>query len=112
MHLNWKPTKIFYGWWIVAASLVIALYAGGVTFYGFTAIFEPIANEFGWSYTKISLAASLRGLEMGLLAPITGRLVDRWGPRRLIFGGAIIICLGLILLSHTTSIGMFYGAFT
>jgi len=111
MHLNWKRTKIFYGWWIVAASLVIALYAGGVTFYGFTAIFEPIANEFGWSYTKISLAASLRGLEMSLLAPITGRLVDRWGPRRLIFGGAIIICLGLILLSHTTSIGMFYGAF-
>ena len=110
MRLNWKRTKIFYGWWIVAASLVIALYAGGVTFYGFTAIFEPIANEFGWSYTKISLAASLRGLEMSLLAPITGRLVDRWGPRRLIFSGVFITGLGLLLLSRTDSLSMFYIA--
>ena len=51
-------------------------------FYGFTAVFEPIAGELGWSYTQISLAASLRGLETGLLAPLLGLLADRWGPRR------------------------------
>lgn len=112
MRLNWKPPRVFYGWWIVAASFLITLYTGGVIFYGFTTIFEPIANEFGWSYTQISLAASLRGLEIGLLAPLMGILVDRWGPRRLIFSGAIITCLGLALLSRTTSLGMFYGAFT
>ncbi|MFC1907313.1 MFS transporter [Chloroflexota bacterium] len=109
--LNWRPTELFYGWWIVAASFFIALYVGGIIFYGFTAFFEPIASELGWSYTQISLAASLRGLEMSLLAPIIGILVDRWGPRRLIFSGAIITALGLILLSRTTSLVMFYGAF-
>jgi len=102
---------VFFGWWIVGASFVIALYTGGAIFYGFTAIFEPIASEFGWSYTQISLAASLRGLEMGLLAPFTGIFVDRWGPRRLIFIGIIITALGLIVLSGTTSLAMFYGAF-
>jgi len=106
-----KRPRIFYGWWIVSACFLIALYVSGIIFYGFTAIFEPIANEFGWSYTQISLAASLRGLEMGLLAPFFGILVDRWGPRKLIFSGAIIIGLGLILLSRITSLGMFYGAF-
>ena len=111
MRLNWKPSKVFYGWWIVCATFLIALYVGGVIFYGFTAIFEPIANEFGWSYTQISLAASLRGLEASLLAPIIGILVDRWGPRKLIASGAIIITLGLIMLSRTTSLGMFYGSF-
>ena len=79
--------------------------------YGFTAIFEPIVNEFGWSYAQISLAASLRGLEIGLFAPFFGMLVDRWGPRRLLFGGGIITTLGLVLLSRVTSLGMFYGAF-
>jgi len=111
LNLDWKPRRIFYGWWIVGACFVISLYGGGVVFYGFTALFEPLANEFGWSYAQISFAASLRGLEAGLLAPLVGVLVDRWGPRRLLFSGAIITGLGLILLSNTTSLGTFYGSF-
>ena len=102
---------MFYGWWIVGASFFISLCVGGIVFYGFTVFFEPIVNEMGWTYTQVSLAASLRGLEMGLLAPLTGMLVDWWGPRRLIFSGIIITAAGLILLSTTTSLGMFYGAF-
>ncbi len=50
-------------------------------------------------------------MEAGLLAPLFGILVDRWGPRRLIFGGTIITGLGLIMLSRITSLSMFYGAF-
>jgi len=111
LNLDWKPRRVFYGWWVVGACFFISLYTGGVVFYGFTAIFEPLVDEFGWSYVQISLAASLRGLEAGLLAPLVGMLVDRWGPRRLLFGGLIIISLGLMLLSRTTSLGMFYGAF-
>jgi MFS family permease len=110
-NLNWKPHRIFYGWWIIVACFFISLYTGGVIFYGFTAIFEPLKQQFGWSHTQISLAASLRGLESGLLAPLVGMLVDRWGPRRMLFGGLIIVSLGLMLLSRTTSLGMFYGAF-
>ena len=109
--MNRKPSRVFYGWWVVGAAVFIGLYVAGVVFYGFTAIFEPIANDLGWSYTQISLAASLRGLEAGLLAPVIGILVDRWGPRRLIFSGAIIVAIGLTMLSHTTTLAMFYGAF-
>ncbi len=106
-----RSHKVFYGWSIVGASFFIALCVGGVVFYGFTVFFEPIAGDLGWSYTQVSLAASLRGLEMGLLAPLIGILADRWGSRRLIFGGIVIIAAGLTLLSNTTSLGMFYGAF-
>ena len=48
---------------------------------------------------------------MGLVASLVGVLVDRWGPRKLLFCGSIIIGLGLMLLSRTTSLGMFYGVF-
>ena len=98
-----KPHKIFYGWWLVGASVLVGMYMAAVIFYGFTAFIEPMAEELGWSYTKISLGASLRGLEGGLLAPIFGILIDRWGPRRLIFLGAILLSLGLFLLSRTTA---------
>ena len=108
--MDLKPSKVFYGWWIVGACFLIALYTSGVIFYGFTAIFEPIADEFGWSYTQISFAQSIRGLEVGLVAPLVGILVDRWGPRRLIFGGVCITGLGLLLLSRTDSLSIFYIA--
>ena len=102
---------MFYGWWIVSASVVIALYTGGVVYYGFTALFEPIANEMGWSYTQVSLAASLRNMEADLLAPVIGILADRWGPKRLILSGAVLTAIGLMLVGRTASLGMFYGAF-
>lgn len=105
------PSRIFYGWWVVGASLLTAFYTGGAIFYGFTAFFEPIASEFGWSYTQISFAASLRGLEIGLLSPFVGILVDRLGPRRIVFSGVLIVSIGLLLLSRASSLLTFYFAF-
>jgi len=111
MPSNKSKPKFFYGWWIVGACFFFAFYIGGGVFYGFTSIFEPIVDEFHWSYTQVSLAASLRGIEVGLLAPVIGLLVDRWGPRRLMFVGAIMAGSGLILLSRVNSLPMFYVAF-
>jgi MFS family permease len=106
-----KNSKVFYGWWIVGAGFLIAVYVSGFINFGFTAVFEPIASDFGWSYAQVSFAASLRGLETGLLAPVVGLLMDRWGPRRLVLGGATIIGLGLFLLSRINSLATFYGVF-
>jgi MFS family permease len=88
----------------------MALYFGALM-YGFTAFFEPITDEFGWSYTQVSLAFSLRGLEIGFLAPVMGFFVDRFGPRKLAISGTFIVGLSLILLSLTNSLVMFYSAF-
>ncbi|MBW2561534.1 MAG: MFS transporter [Deltaproteobacteria bacterium] len=102
--------RIFYGWWIVGACFLIAFYVSSVIFFGFTVFFEPLVREFGWSYTQISFASSLRGLEMGILSPLIGFLVDRFGSRRLLLAGTITVGIGLILLSYTQSLLMFYGA--
>jgi MFS family permease len=106
-----KQTKIFFGWYIVGACVIITLYTGGVVHFGFTAVFEPIAKEFSWSYAQVSLASSLRGLEMGLLAPFMGFLVDRCGPRKLIFLGSCTTFAGFLLLSNVHSLPMFYISF-
>lgn len=98
----------YYGWRILIACFIITLYVGGTVTYGFTAFFEPIRREFHWSYTQISLASSLRGLEMGIFAPIVGFLVDRFGSRKLLLIGTIIVGIGLILQGFTQSLLMFY----
>jgi len=102
---------VFYGWWIVLASFILSFYIAGSVFYSFTAFVEPLVAEFGWSYTQISIAASLRGLEMGILAPVVGIFIDRFGPRIVILFGMIISGFGLIFLGMTHSLVMFYGAF-
>ena len=102
---------LFYGWYIVIACFFISFYISGAVVFSFTAFFEPIANEFGWSYTQISIAASIRGLELGLFAPVMGFLVDRFGPRRLLLCGTFAIGAGCLLISQVQSLAMFYGAF-
>jgi len=83
----------------------------GVIGFGFTALIEPLSQEFQWSYAQIALASSLRGVEVGLLAPLVGLFVDRWGPRRLMLGGAILAGLALTVVSQTSSLGTFYAIF-
>jgi sugar phosphate permease len=102
--------SVLYGWSIVGTCFFINLYTNGAVQYGFTAFLEPIVREFGWSYAQVSLAASIRGFEMGLLAPVAGLLIYRLGPRWLVFTGTCSIGLGLMLLSRIHTLPMFYGA--
>jgi len=107
-----KSPRIFYGWWIVAAMVVIGTYMGSVVFFGFTAFVTPIEASFpSWPRAILSLSTSFRGMESGLLAPFAGKLVDRYGPRRLIFVGSIIVALSLFMLSKVNSLWMFYLSF-
>ena len=85
MPLGWKPPSVFYGWWIVFACFVISLYMAGVVFYGFTAIFEPIAGEFGWvfdtwgSYQGVWLAfagLTIMGVIIMTLLPPVGAITQ------------------------------------
>ena len=105
------PRRLFYGWYIVAASVALNFYLSIVFFQGFQVFFLPISQEFGWSRAATSGAFSLRQLESGLLAPLVGFLVDRWGPRIVILAGVLIGGLGLILVSGINGLWAFYLAF-
>ena len=107
-----KPKRaLFYGWWVVIACAVIQFYLGGTFFQGFSALFNPIAEEFSWSYALVSLAFTFRGFESGIMAPIVGILVDRFGPRKILFCGVVISGLGFWFFSHIHALWSFYGAF-
>ena len=103
--------KIFYGWWIVIACFIMGMMKSGMIFYGFTAFFEPLVKEFGWSYAQVSFAVSLRGLETGIFGPVVGFLVDRFGSRKMLLYGVFTVGLGFLLLSQTRTLAMFYTSF-
>jgi MFS family permease len=76
-----------------------------------SAFFNPIVEEFHWSYLALSLAGSLLAVELGILAPIAGFLTDRFGPRKVIFCSTVLSGTGLLLLSGIHSLSVFYIAF-
>ena len=104
-------SRIFYGWWVVLATSVIHLWGAGTFYYSFTAFFNPIVEEFGWSYAATSFAASIRSIEGGIASPIVGFAADRFGARRLLLMGSILTGLGFILLSQIHSLLSFYLLF-
>ena len=107
-----RRPKIFYGWWIVLVSILTRSLSGGFYFYGFSTFFIPLINEFGWTYARISIAFSLRSVEEGFIAPLVGFLVDRYGSRKLMIPGMIVMGLGSVLLSRTSNLWTFYLFFT
>ena len=110
-EIKTKSTRFFYGWWVVAVCFIISLFIHGIIGFGFTSFFEPLGNKFGWSSTQISFAGSIRGLEVGLLSPVIGLLIDRWGTRIFIISGTVLCGLAMLLLSRVTSLTTFYIGF-
>lgn len=106
-----KTPKIFYGWWIVAAGCIMQAVSGAFSYYGFSAFFTPLINEFGWSRAALSGAISVSRLEGGILALPVGILLDRFGPRKIMFFGIFVTGLGYMALSQINSLITFYLVF-
>jgi nitrate/nitrite transporter NarK len=103
--------RIFFGWYMVAASIVTNTIFSAAYFQGFGVLILPIERTFGWDRWVISAAMSLRQLESGIVSPAVGFLLDRFSARKLIFWSAVISGVGFIGLGFTTGIVTFFLCF-
>jgi nitrate/nitrite transporter NarK len=103
-----KRPRIFFGWYMVAASVVANTIFSAAYFQGFGVLIIPIERTFGWDRWVISAAMSLRQLESGIISPAVGFLLDRFSSRKLIFWSAIISAVGFIGLGFTNGIVAFF----
>ena len=87
--------SVFYGWWIVAIASFV-MYLGSLFWVQSYGAYAVVFNqEFGWSMTLLSGAYVLTRIESGLLGPLQGWMVDRYGPR-------LIVSIGLLMpVSYT-----------
>lgn len=86
---SFKPAS---HWGVVAISFVTIALAYGLNF-SFSVFFVAILEEFKWSRASIAGAFSLSSLILGISSWPGGRLVDRFGPRKIMMVGAIILSL-------------------
>jgi MFS family permease len=109
-HLAEKPVTrlpFFYGWVIVALGLLgMASWTGIRT--AFAVFYAALLDEFGWSRGGTAGVQSVSYIIYLILAPLTGGLIDRFGPRRVILPGLVIFCGGLALCGCINSLLQFY----
>src|SRR5687768_1713317 len=103
--------KLFYGWYMVGAAVGLQFLQAGLVTQAFGAYLAVLADEQGWSKTALSGAAALQQMEVALLGPVLGWLIDRFGPKVFVRAGIFVFGLGLCLLSQVQTLPAFYGAF-
>ena len=100
--------RIFFGWYMVAASIAANTIFSAAYFQGFGVLILAMERAFGWDRWVISAAMSLRQLESGIVSPVVGFLLDRFSARKLIFWSAVISGAGFIGLGFITNIATFF----
>ena len=88
--------RFFYGWTIVAVASLGIFASGPGQSHTFSVFLEPIGRDLGVSSAAMATAYGLATLVAAFLLPQMGRLVDRFGPRRML--AAIVVLLGFACL--------------
>ena len=85
--------KVFYGWYVLAACVVIELFGLGFGIFAITTVYPYIIDTFpAWSRTTVFAPTSVVILVVALMSPLIGILVDRY-PIRIVF------CVGIVVQS-------------
>ena len=106
-----RSSRVFYGWWIVTGGFFLQMVAGSLMLHSFTAYFPLLQTQFGWSRAILSGAFALSRAESGILGPLQGWLIDKFGPRMMVRVGMLMFGAGFILFSQTDSVLDYYLTF-
>ena len=92
--------RIFYGWYVVAAVLVITTATSGFAFYNLSILLAAFSGEYGFPVGLASAATATFFVAGGIGGMIAGRLVDRMDARLVIATAATLGGLTLSLAGH------------
>jgi sugar phosphate permease len=91
--------RVFYGWWIVASSAVIAFASGPGQTYGFSAFIDSIIEDTGLERTSLSALYAVGTGVSAVMVMVVSRLADRYGVRRTLPVVAVGVGLACISMS-------------
>ena len=106
--LRKKKKHLFFGWWIVLGSYVIQVLNGALLFHAFSAYILPLQTEFGWSRASVSGVFSMVRAESGILGPLQGWLIERYGCKAMMQIGIVLFGIGYLCFSRIDSLWDFY----
>src|SRR3989454_1323359 len=103
--------RYFYGWNIVGATFVMALFSFGLGFYGFSVYVAMLQRLHGWSASAVSVPVTVYYVAGALLTASAGDLYERFGPRAVVSVGSIAMAAGVAALGLVTQPWQLYPVF-
>lgn len=91
---------------LLCGSLIVALSFGVRSAFGLFMV--PISGDLGWGREVFALSIALQNLLWGLGQPFAGALADRFGPMKVMLGGAMLYAAGVLIMSVATTPLMFH----
>jgi len=98
---------MFYGWVIVWLAFFTMLVAYSLR-YNFSVFYVAILENFGWGRAETPAGFSVNLVIYALSCPVVGHLIDRFGVRKVVPAGAVLLGLTLAACSLISEIWQFY----
>jgi len=105
-----KIKDIYYGWFIVLATF-IALMVLSIRNYSFGVFIDPLTKDFGWDRAPLTLVFSISLIVTSLFGIVSGRLSDKYGVKKLMGIGTILLSAGFLLSSQIQHLNHLYFSF-
>jgi MFS family permease len=100
---------------VALAVTVVTLAISYGVWYAYSVFLVAFLAEFGWSRSVLAGAFSVFTLVHGAWNPVVGWLTDRWGPRRVVCGGGVVLALALAadsVIERPWQLYVLFGVFT
>jgi MFS family permease len=105
-------SRIYYGWWLVAALFVVLAVSSGFGFYNMSVYINVLAAVHGHGIGELSLAVSLFFLVGGVGGMWVASLLERFDARVIMAVGGLIAGIALAFSGTVTSLPGIYLLFS
>jgi len=103
--------KLFYGWWVLLGLFIIYAATNGIVTLSLKRFYPSLIDAFGWTQDEVTRPVSVFYFVLAVLMPFIGALLDKQNPKRIMFGGALVILLGLGLFGQIENLTQFIGIY-
>ena len=107
-RMNSPLHGIFYGWFIVAAGFVCLWINVGIGFYSFPVFLVELTESLGWGRGETTAGFSITFIIGGLASPFVGRLAAKYGSKKIILAGALVMSSTFVLLGFMRTLWQYY----
>jgi MFS family permease len=103
--------RYFYGWNVVGATFVMALFSFGLGFYGIAVYIAMLQELYGWSASTVSAPVTVYYIAGALLTAAIAPVYERLGARVVVAAGAAAMAAGLAALGRVDRPWQLYPVF-
>jgi MFS family permease len=105
---RWLTRLPFYYGWLIIGVAFVTMAVAVTARTSFSLLLPPLIDEFGWDRGLAAGAFSFGFLVSAVISPVSGRVMDRRGPRIVIESGVVLVTLGLFLAPFISNPWHFY----